>query len=125
MSQNSKEYWVKYLLDKDTAKMVSLHNHIEILIKDWFASLPSSNSLRLSDKGKHYFDLILGEYYDFTATQKTHSYTKALYYVFLGKKLSVPFYVEIDNGVVTIRIYDKKTAMLVTLYGGIKDYLGK
>lgn len=124
MSQNRKEYWVKYLLDKDLSKIV-LYDHIEILIKDWFASLPSSDSLRLSDKGKHYFDLILGEYYDFTATQKTHSYTKALYYVCLGKNLDVPFYVATDKEIVTIRIYDKKTAMLITLYGGIKDFLGK
>jgi len=125
MSHNSKEYWVKYLLDKDTSKVVTLHDNIENYIKDWFSSLPSSDSLRLSDKGKYYFDLILGEYYDFTATRKTRSYTKALYYVFLGKKLHVPFHVEIDKETVIIRLYDKKTALLIMLYGGIEDYLGK
>jgi hypothetical protein len=121
---HKKYYWVKYILDKDINNIIE-RRPLDELVNDWFCSSKSSDFLRLSIIGKYYFDLILKDYYDFEIPQCKNNYLTALYHLHIGKKLYVPFYIVADKPVNILRIYDKPTATLITLSGGIKDYLDK
>jgi len=97
---------------------------LEDLLFRWWWTRRSTEGLRLSEEGASVCTLIDLEYFDFDfpLSAEDHPFIG----VTLGKKISCPYYIGFKNRLYKsayIRIYDSKIAMLITLYGGIKDYI--
>jgi hypothetical protein len=97
---------------------------IEKLVFRWWWTRRSTEGLRLNEEGMTVFSLLDLEYFDFDfpLSAEAHPYIG----VTLGKKISCPYFIGFKNRLYKsayIRIYDSKIAMLITLYGGVKDYL--
>lgn len=97
--------------DYDLEKMLYLY---------WYA--PNYNTMRLSSAGNEAFISAQIEYFDFNFELKNmFSYNKL--FVGLGKKIKCPYYLNFVKQDVTLRIFDSKIAMLITLYGSVDLYL--
>jgi hypothetical protein len=97
---------------------------LEKLVFRWWWTGRSTEGLRLNEEGMTVCSLIDLEYFDFDFPLSAESHV--FIGVTLGKKISCPYYIGFKNRLYKsayIRIYDSKIAMLITLYGGIKDYL--
>lgn len=97
---------------------------IEKLYFSWWATGRTGNGLRLTEDGKHIFDILDIEYYDFPLHVTSSNYSNKI--IELGKKINCPFYVGFHNQrykSAYIRLYDSKVAMMVTLYGSVEDFL--
>jgi hypothetical protein len=97
---------------------------LEKLIFQWWWTGRSTEGLRLSEAGNQACSLIDLEYFDFQfpLSAEAHPYIG----VTLGKALKCPYYIGFNNRFYKsayIRVYDSKIAMLITLYGGMKDYI--
>jgi hypothetical protein len=89
----------------------------------WFTGRSTKN-LRLTDEGKKAFEMLDVEFFEFHLNTDTDRFN---YHVInIGKKLKTPFWIGFKNRFYKsayIRIYDSKTAMLITLYGSFKEYM--
>jgi hypothetical protein len=94
---------------------------IDLLTKWWFTG--RSGGLRLTERGDQAFKLAQIEFYEYSVGQVSatfHSFTLQL-----SKKIACPYYLDVNTkkGALVIRLYDSRIAMMVSLYGNLKDYL--
>lgn len=95
----------------------------DLLIKWWFTG--RSGGLRLTERGDQAFKLAEIEFYN---CEINHGQIIPSFHSFalqLSKKINCPYYLDVDTkkGKFIIRLYDSKIAMMVSLYGGLMDYL--
>jgi len=98
---------------------------IDKVMFKWFIT-GRQEGLRLTDEGVNAFKLANIEFYDHEFKQEGQSYYSFI--LELNKKIKCPFYIgtkKIDGKKTTlyIRLYDSKIAMVLNLYGNLKDYL--
>jgi hypothetical protein len=112
---------------------------IDKLLDEWFMS-PNQDSLRLTTAGNQAFVSAEIEFFDFDLDLKFGD-PKGWYGILLemSKKIKCPYYlgsevterkkpknksaIKIGRRKPFIRVYDSKVAMMVGLYGNLKDYL--
>jgi hypothetical protein len=97
----------------------------DLLTKWWFTG--RSGGLRLTERGDQAFRLAEIEFYEYEIPAGSISVTYHSFVLQLSKKLNCPYYIDIDvnnkKGKFIIRLYDSRIAMMVSLYGNLKDYL--
>lgn len=99
----------------------------QLLIKWWYTGRQSG--LRLTDNGFNAFALAQIEHYDVNIR---NSISGRSYYEFvleLSKKIKCPYYLSVnktrlaENMAPYVRLYDSKIAMMINLYGNLREYL--
>jgi len=97
---------------------------IEEVIFRWWQT-GRQEGLRLTNEGVTAFRLADIEFYDFEFVQDGQSYHNFI--LELNKKIKCPYYIGVNktssNKSFYIRIYDSKIAMMLGLYGSLKEYL--
>jgi hypothetical protein len=97
---------------------------LEKAVFRWWWTGRSTEGLRLSEEGNQVCNLLELEYFDFDfpLSAEKHVWIGLT----LGKKLTCPYYIGFKNRLYKsayIRIYDSKVAMMITLFGGLKEYI--
>lgn len=94
-----------------------------LLTKWWFTG--RSGGLRLTERGDQSFKLAEIEFYEYLVPIKEMTVTYHSFILQLSKKINCPYYLDVNTkkGQFIIRLYDSKIAMMVSLYGNLKDYL--
>lgn len=114
---------------KENLPSTSSYTNIDIehLLFRWWATGRSGTGLRLSEEGKHAFTEAQIEYYDYPLLlENKKDLSKTEYTLTLNKKLNCPFYVGYKTQnykSAFVRIYDSKIAMVISLYGNLREYL--
>lgn len=94
----------------------------DYLSRWWFTG--RGEGFRLTEQGDTAFRLAQIEFYehkmDDLLSKSGYGYYKIL--LELNKKLSCPYFV-VSGKNPTIRLYDSKIAMMISLYGNLMDYL--
>lgn len=98
---------------------------------EWWVSCASGSSMRLSDQGATVFEYANIAYYDFSAKFSSDtSMTWAQVTRVLRKYITCPYYIGVHKKGSSdhergpfIRVYDHKTAMMISLHGSVLDYL--
>lgn len=95
----------------------------DLLTKWWFTG--RSGGLRLTERGDQAFKLAEIEFYDYEIPTEKISTTYHSFVLQLSKKINCPYYLDVNTkkGKFIIRLYDSRIAMMVSLYGNLKDYL--
>ena len=109
------------------AELPDVQKPVDKVMFEWWMTASSGDSLRLSDLGDLHFRLAEIEYYQCSIKP----IKKESYYSFiseLSKKIKCPYYLGVNKvagqkSEPYIRLYDSKTAMMMTLYGDIHSYL--
>ena len=106
---------------------------IDKVIFKWWQGGRSGYGLRLSDEGFEAFTKAKIAYYEFPLLSDKTNLAQLLanlnsFILTLNKKIKCPFYLDArvrndKKTIPTIRIYDDKIAMMVTLYGTLQEYL--
>tara|TARA_R110000822_G_C15256850_1_gene487864 strand:- start:546 stop:953 length:408 start_codon:yes stop_codon:yes gene_type:complete len=103
---------------------------IDNVIFDWWLTGRGGQGLRLSDPGLKEFENARIEFYDFplgllpSKGSKKRIIAPESFVQELIKKISCPYYLGMRKGSGPfIRVYDHKTAMMITLHGTLRDYL--
>lgn len=93
----------------------------DVIFKWWFTG--RQDGLRLTDEGVTAFQLADIAFYDYEFKQDGQSYHS--FVLELNKKIKCPYYLGANKKDKSfyIRLYDSKVAMMITLYGSLKDYL--
>ena len=105
----------------------------DIVFKTWLTGR-GGQGLRLSDEGLKLFELAKLEYYDFELglDPKTMHKRKIIapeaFIQEIIKKIKCPYYLGVHKlrgrkGEPFIRVYEHKTAMMITLHGNLREYL--
>lgn len=97
----------------------------------WWISGRGGYSLRLSDEGAKAFDSVNVEYYEFPIGSFKSSKGTPGHQIMtreLAKKIQCPYWLGLNNkennkASPCIRIYDNKVALVMSLYGSLRDYL--
>jgi hypothetical protein len=97
---------------------------IEDVIFKWWQT-GRQEGLRLTDEGLLAFQLAEIEFYDYEFKQDGQSYHSFI--LDLNKKIKCPYYIGVNkkdkNKTFYIRLYDSKIAMMLGLYGNLREYL--
>lgn len=97
---------------------------IEDVIFKWWVT-GRQDGLRLTDEGLTAFQLADIEFYDYEFRQDGQSYHSFI--LELNKKIKCPYYLGVNKKDKSksfyIRLYDSKIAMVLSLYGNLKEYL--
>lgn len=97
---------------------------IEDVIFKWWVT-GRQDGLRLTDEGLTAFQLADIEFYDYEFRQDGQSYHSFI--LELNKKIKCPYYLGVNKKEKSksfyIRLYDSKIAMVLSLYGNLKEYL--
>lgn len=108
---------------------LDLCEDIDKLLPRWWVSGRQSG-LRLTDYGDLNFRLAEIEFYDFKLEQDIKQHLSKEWNTFLlqcNKKIKCPYYLGVNKvdskRVLYVRFYDSKIAMMVELYGSLKEYL--
>ena len=102
---------------------------LDNVIFDWWLTGRGGQGLRLNAAGLEAFKLAKLEYYDFPLGLESLKGSKRRiiapesFVQELIKKISCPYYLGIIKSEPFIRVYDHKTAMMITLHGTLRDYL--
>jgi hypothetical protein len=103
---------------------------LDNVIFDWWLTGRGGQGLRLNTAGLEAFNLAKLEYYDFPLglNNKSTKHRKRIiapesFVQELIKKITCPYYLGIHKSDPFIRVYDHKTAMMITLHGTLRDYL--
>lgn len=95
----------------------------DVIFKWWFTG--RQDGLRLTDEGVIAFQLAEIEFYDYNFVQDGKSYHSFI--LELNKKIKCPYYLGANkkdkSKSLYIRLYDSKIAMMIGLYGTLKEYL--
>lgn len=105
----------------------------DIVFKTWLTGR-GGQGLRLSDEGLKLFELAKLEYYDFElgldpkTMHKRRIVAPEAFIQEIIKKIKCPYYLGVHKlrgkkGEPFIRVYDHKTAMMITMYGNLREYL--
>lgn len=108
---------------------VELNQTTDNLLVKWWAT-GRQDGLRLTELGDMHFRTAEIEFYDFnleTDIKRNHAQEWHLFLLECNRKIKCPYYLGVnktkDKKIPYIRFYDSKIAMLVELYGSLKDYL--
>lgn len=97
---------------------------IEDVIFKWWQT-GRQEGLRLTDAGVAAFQLAEITFYDYEFHQDGQSYHSFI--LDLNKKIKCPYYIGVnkkdESKSFYIRVYDSKIAMMLGLYGDLKEYL--
>jgi hypothetical protein len=95
----------------------------DLLTKWWFTG--RSGGLRLTERGDQAFKLAEIEFYEYEIPAGSIAVTYHSFALQLSKKIACPYYLDVNTtkGKFIIRLYDSRIAMMVSLYGNLKDYL--
>ena len=97
----------------------------DILVR-WWMTGRISTGLRLTDEGKTAFQLAEIEHYDFDIKLEK-PFVPQNFILDLNKKIHCPYYIGVNKIAKSmspyIRLYDNKIAMMLALYGNVKEYL--
>jgi hypothetical protein len=97
---------------------------VEDVIFKWWQT-GRQDGLRLTDEGVTAFQLANIEFYDYEFSQDGQSYHNFI--LDLNKKIKCPYYLGANkkgsSKLFYIRLYDSKIAMMLNLYGNLKEYL--
>ena len=110
---------------------------LDNVIFDWWLTGRGGQGLRLNTAGLEAFNLAKLEYYDFPLglNNKSTKHRKRIiapesFVQELIKKITCPYYLGVQHHKIEgkssdpfIRVYDHKTAMMITLHGTLRDYL--
>jgi hypothetical protein len=121
---NKKVNYTKVVLDNLPENNPFKSKTLDQALSAWWVTGRTSDSLRLSEEGYQVFTYSDIAHYDFDYELEKANFPAAT--LKLGKKIKCPFYIGFHNRFYKsayIRVYDSKVAMLITLYGTIKDYL--
>jgi len=95
----------------------------DVIFKWWITG--RQNGLRLTDEGVTAFQLAGIAFYDYDFTQDGKSYHS--FVLELNKKIQCPYYLGVNKNdkskAFYIRVYDSRVAMMLGLYGNLKEYL--
>ena len=105
----------------------------DIVFKTWLTGR-GGQGLRLSDKGLKLFELAKLKYYDFElgldpkSMHKRRIIAPEAFIQEIIKKIKCPYYLGVHKlrgkkGEPFIRVYEHKTAMMITLHGNLREYL--
>lgn len=105
----------------------------DIVFKTWLTGR-GGQGLRLSDEGLKLFELAKLEYYDFElgldpkTMHKRRIIAPEAFIQEIIKKIKCPYYLGVHKlrgrkGEPFIRVYEHKTAMMITLHGNLREYL--
>ena len=115
---------VKYTITRLVMDQLPSNNiPIETIISDWWFT-KSGDSLRLTPQGDIMFRQAEIEYFDLAVTIRSGAWYKFL--TECNKKIKCPYYIavnKVEKKSPSIRIYDNKIAMMLTLYGTLREYL--
>lgn len=94
----------------------------------WWVSGRGGYSLRLTDEGAKAFDTVNVEYYEFPLGPLKEFNGANNLSRQLSKKIQCPYWLGLNNkdktkATTCIRIYDNKVALIMSLYGNLRDYL--
>lgn len=100
-------------------------NSNEVLLR-WWMTGRMSHGLRLTDEGKKAFELADIQHYDFDLKLEK-PFVPQNFILELNKKIECPYYIGVNKVAKSInpyiRLYDNKIAMMLALYGNVKEYL--
>jgi hypothetical protein len=104
---------------------------IDKVVFNWWMGGRSGSGLRLSDAGFEAFTKAKIACYEFPLISEKTDLDELMtnlnkFVLTLNKKIKCPFYLmasKKNNAKPTIKIYDDKIAMMVTLYGTLQEYL--
>lgn len=95
----------------------------DVIFKWWFTG--RQDGLRLTDEGLTAFQLADITFYDYDFVQDGQSYHSFI--LELNKKIQCPYYLGVNKKDKSksfyIRLYDSRIAMMLGLYGNLKEYL--
>ena len=105
----------------------------DVVFKTWLTGR-GGQGLRLSDEGLKLFDLAKLEYYDFELgldpkrMHKRRIIAPEAFIQEIIKKIKCPYYLGVHKlrnkkGKPFIRVYEHKTAVMITLHGNLREYL--
>ena len=105
----------------------------QAVFKMWLTGR-GGQGLRLSDDGLQMFNLTKIEYYDFElglnlkTMHRRRIIAPEAFVQEIIKKIQCPYYLGVHKirgkkGDPFIRVYDHKTAMMITMYGNLREYL--
>jgi hypothetical protein len=89
---------------------------IDKLYFKWWATGRSGSGFQLSYAGMLAFQYAEIQFYQFDLTTE-------LDVIKINKLMPCPFYVNYKSVKPYLRVYDNKTAMIITLYGSVKEYI--
>ena len=102
---------------------------VDKILSRWWAS-GRQDGLRLTEYGDMNFRMAEIEFYEFNLDKDIKQNPQIEWNNFLlecSRKIKCPYYLGVnkvsDKKTIFIRFYDSKIAMMVELYGSIKDYL--
>ena len=104
---------------------------IDKVVFNWWMGGRSGSGLRLSDVGFEAFTKARIACYEFPLISEKTDLNELMtnlnkFLLTLNKKIKCPFYLMAstkNNAKPTIKIYDDKIAMMITLYGTLQEYL--
>jgi hypothetical protein len=107
---------------------------IDQVIFKWWLTGRGGQGLRLNDEGLNMFKLAKLEHYDFDlglnpkSMHKRRIVAPEAFVQEIIKKIKCPYYLGVhkvrgEKGEPFIRVYDHKTAMMITLHGNLREYL--
>lgn len=100
---------------------------MEHAMSTWWQTGRSTGGLRLSAQGDAYFKLAEIEFF-MCPVEKIPAGTWYSFVLDLSLKIKTPYYLsstttEDKKGEPFVRVYDSKIAMMIALYGSLKEYL--
>lgn len=125
----NKKLYTKKIYDILPCNNVYKKVSIDKLLFLWWTTGRNSENLRLSTDGNIAFEAANIEFYEyplFTKQDDVNQINSAKFTIIIGKTIKCPWYLGFQKGnkkTAYIRLYDSKTAMLVTLYGSMLEYL--
>jgi hypothetical protein len=125
----SKEQITKLVLSElsDSADNPWKDLPLDTIVFRWWVTGRAGFGLRLSDEGAKAFELANITYYDFPlGLSKDKTKSPEVFVQELSKKIKCPYYIavnKVEKKSPSIRIYDHKIAMMLTLYGTLREYL--
>lgn len=99
----------------------------DFISKWWYTG--RSAGLRLTEEGDRVFRLAEIEYFEYPVGQLDYNYYG--FVLDLNKKMTCPYYLglnihnkkQLTKGEAIIRLYDSRVAVMLNLYGSLKEYL--
>lgn len=102
---------------------------VDKILSRWWAT-GRQDGLRLTDYGDLNFRMAEIEFYEFSLEKDIKNNPRQEWHLFLlecNKKIKCPYYLGVNTidkkKIPYIRFYDSKIAMMVQLYGSLRDYL--
>lgn len=129
-TQMTKRKITKKIITETVLKEIPKHFHmyheipIEDLMSRWWMT-GRQEGLRLTDEGMVAFQLAEITHYEFDLKQAGENWHVFLLEV--NKKIKCPYYLGVNKTEIKklpyIRLYDSKVAMMIGLYGNLREYL--